>query len=66
MLTGVPGEGVALFCQHADLPEGVRHIDLIPEVFHSLLEQFELIHVELLLSASSFRSHADARDCFYF
>jgi hypothetical protein len=37
VLTGVPGEGVALFCQHADLPEGVRHIDLIPEVFHSLL-----------------------------
>jgi hypothetical protein len=41
-------ELVALFCQHAALPEGARHIDLLA-VVHWPLEQFELIHVELLL-----------------
>jgi hypothetical protein len=42
-------ERVALFCQHAALPERARHIDLLTEVVHRRLEQFELIHVELLL-----------------
>ncbi len=36
---------VALGWQHAALPEGARHIDLLTEVVHRLLEQFELIHV---------------------
>ena len=62
---------VALFCQHAALPEGARHIDLLTEVVHRLLEQFEPIHVELLLLlACSLGSHAPAhpsrRDGFYF
>jgi len=43
----------ALFCQHAALPEGARHIDLLTEVAHQPLEQFELIHVELLLLLAS-------------
>jgi hypothetical protein len=65
------GERVALFCQHAALPEGARHIDLLAEVVHRPLEQFELIHVELLLLLpSSLGSHAPARpsrrDGFYF
>jgi hypothetical protein len=38
---------------HAAFPEGARHIDLLAEVFHRLLEQCELIHVELLLLARS-------------
>ncbi len=38
--------------QHEALPEGVRHIDLLTEVVHLLLEQFELIHVELLMLLS--------------
>ncbi len=42
--------------------KGARHIDLLAEVFHRLLEQYELIHVELLLLAcSSLGSHATAR-----
>ena len=53
---------VALVRQHAALPEGARHIDLLTEVVHWLLEQFELIHVELLLLlACSLGSHAPAR-----
>ena len=48
---------VALVWQHAALPEGARHIDLLTEVFHRLLEQFELIHFEFLL-ACSLGSHA--------
>jgi hypothetical protein len=66
-------ERVALFCHHAALPEGARHIDLLAEVVHRPLEQFELIHVELLLFASSLGSHAPCtpfrvsrRDGFYF
>jgi hypothetical protein len=51
-----------LFCQYAALPEGARHIDLLTEVVHRPLEQFELIHVEfLLLLASSLGIHAPAR-----
>jgi hypothetical protein len=47
--------------QHAALPEGARHINLLTEVVHLLLEQFELIHVELLLLfACSLGSHAPA------
>jgi hypothetical protein len=62
---------VTLFCQHAALPEGARHIDLLTKEVHLPLEQFELIHVELLLLlASSLGSHAPARACrrdgFYF
>jgi len=53
---------VALLRQHVALPEGARHIDLLTEVVHRLLEQFELIHVELLLLlACSLGSHAPAR-----
>ena len=53
---------VALLRQLAALPEGARHIDLLTEVVHRLLEQFELIHVELLLLlACSLGSHAPAR-----
>ena len=53
---------VAIVWQHAALPEGARHIDLLTEVVHPLLEQFELIHVELLLLlACSLGSHAPAR-----
>ena len=53
---------VALVRQHAALPEGARHIDLLTEVVHWLLEQFELIHVELLLLlAYSLGRHAPTR-----
>ena len=53
---------VTLVRQHAALPEGARHIDLLTEVVHWLLEQFELIHVELLLVLACFLgSHAPAR-----
>jgi hypothetical protein len=63
-------ERVAFFCQHATLPEGAR-LNLLAKVVHQPLEQFELIHVELLLLlASSLGSHAPARtsrrDCFFF
>ena len=51
---------VALFFQHAALPEGAGHIDLLAEVLHRLLEQCELFHLELLvlLASSSLGSHA--------
>jgi hypothetical protein len=53
---------VTLVRQHAAFPEGARHIDLLTEVVHRRLEQFELIHVELLLLlACSLGSHAPAR-----
>ena len=53
---------VAVVRQHAVLPEGASHIDLLTNVVHLLLEQFEMIHVELLLLlTSSLGSHALAR-----
>ena len=53
---------VTLVRQHAALPEGARHIDLLTEVVHWLLEQFELIHVELLLLLDySLGRHAPTR-----
>jgi len=51
------------------LPEEVRHIDLLTEVVHRFLHQFEVIHVELLLLlACSLGSHVpeSRRDDFYF
>jgi hypothetical protein len=53
---------VVLVRQHAAFPEEARHIDLLTEVVHRLLEQLELIQVELLLLlACSLGSHAPAR-----
>ena len=40
---------VLLIFRHAALPEEARHIELLAEVLHRLLEQCVLIHVELLL-----------------
>ena len=59
---------VALVRQHVALPEGARHIDLLTEVVHRLLEQFELIHVELLLLLASLLGACtpSRRDGFYF
>jgi hypothetical protein len=59
---------VTLVWQHVALPEGARHIDLLTDVVHQLLLQFELIHVELLLLLPcSLGRHtpASGRDCFY-